>query len=119
MNEQYKKRIEQDLKEAISEILKLNIQDKRLKFIIITGIDMAPDLKSAKVFYSTVGKDSEDIDKTELNKIITHAASFIKLKLPGYVDLRHIPHLGFFYDDIFEKGTRIEELIKRIDNDES
>ena len=53
-------RINDEVRKALSEILR-EVKDPRVSsaFISITGADVTPDLKFAKIYYSLLGADGD------------------------------------------------------------
>ena len=53
------KRVSETLKEVLSEIIQLNLKDPHVGFVTVTGVEMTPDLKQAKVWVSVMGDEEE------------------------------------------------------------
>ncbi len=99
------------IQEVLSDIIKKNVADPRLRMLTITSVKMSPDLKLARIYYMISG------GKNKINaasKAIQHAHGYIKKKLARQLDLRYMPELNFFYDDSFDHGSRIEDLLKTV-----
>lgn len=97
------------IQEVLSDIFQKDVADPRLRMTTITGVKMSPDLKSARIYYTTSG------GKDKINaatKALQRAHGYIKKKLARQLDLRYMPELKFFHDDSFDYGSRIEDLIK-------
>jgi ribosome-binding factor A len=102
------------IQEVLSDIFQKDVADPRLRMTTITGVKMSPDLKSARIYYTTSG------GKDKINaatKALQRARGYIKKKLARQLDLRYMPELKFFHDDSFDYGTRIENLIKATTTD--
>lgn len=97
--------------ESISDILSGDISDPRLGLVSLTGVELSPDAKFAKVFYTVLGNDSE---KKSTEIVLTRAISFIQHQLAEKTVLRYTPHLRFLYDSSMDKGFRIEEKLKNL-----
>lgn len=103
------------LRDEISSILLRDIKDPRLAHLVsITSVDVAPDLKYAKVFISVFGTDEE---KEEVMAGLESASRFVRRELSNRLRLRHIPELSFRKDDSIERGSRILKLLKEIEPD--
>ena len=62
-------RINRQILDILSDILIKNIDLSYLGFITFTGVDVAPDLRTAKVFYSVLsGKLPDSEVEVEVNK---------------------------------------------------
>ena len=99
------------IQEVLSNLLKKDIHDPRLKMVTITNVKMSRDLKLARIYFSIYG-DSSKVEAAA--KGFESARGFIKLSLARRLGLRYMPDLKFFYDESFEYGTHIDELLKRL-----
>lgn len=98
------------IQKNLSDILRKGIKDPRLEMAVITGVKMSPDLKSARVYFSTSGKKS----KEEASEGFKSALGYIKRTLARELELRYMPELQFFYDESFEYGSHIDEILKSV-----
>ncbi len=110
-------RVNQLIRQEISELLRREVKDPRLSGLIsITEVDTSADLKHAKVYVSCLcGQD----EKKELLSTLTSAAGFFHNELMKRLILRHIPELDFRWDYSLEKGAHIQALIDRVSHDDS
>ena len=102
------------IQEVLSDLLKKDIHDPRLKMATITNVKMSRDLKLARVYFSIFGDSSKAqaaVDGFE------SARGFIKRSLARKLSLRYMPDLKFFYDESFEYGSHIDELLRKITTD--
>ncbi len=97
------------IQKEISELLLRKIKDPRLEMITITAVEVSPDLKLARVFFSRFGEVAEVQRGLEG---LQSAAGFLKRELGQRLKLRHVPELEFRHDTSFEYGDRIESLLK-------
>ena len=99
------------IQEVLSNLLKKDIHDPRLKMATITNVKMSRDLKLARIYFSIYG----DSNKREAAaKGFESARGFIKRSLARKLSLRYMPDLFFFYDESFDYGSHIDELLKRV-----
>lgn len=105
-------RYESILQREISYILAREVKDKAIKFVTVNEVRLVPDLSIAKVYYTVL--DKEIISETA--KALKNATGFIRKKLAGRVEMRHIPELEFVYDESVEYGFKIESILKEIKN---
>lgn len=106
-----KQRVSELLKQTISDIIGQDIKDPRVQGVTITDVVMSPDLKSAKVFFSSLNDGKVDLHTEGLSK----AEGFIRRRLKEELDLKYIPLLTFFYDSSFDYSDKISKLIKDIE----
>lgn len=108
------KRIASEMTRVISEILMEEARDSLLKTVTITACDVAPDLSSAKVYFTSLSS----ISHKQLEKEMEEASSFIRLQLAEKMDLRNTPKLKFIYDESILYGEKIERILKEIHEEE-
>ncbi len=100
------------LREEISELIRRHIKDPRLHGLIsVTEVEASPDLRFAKVFISVLGSDEDTVNTL---KGLRHAAGFLRHELRGRLTLRHIPELSFRLDRSIEQGAHIMQLLREI-----
>ena len=97
------------------------VKDPRVKdaFISVTAVDVTPDLKFAKVYYSAMMGD-----KKEVAKGLKSSAGYIRRVLAQKMNLRMTPELTFCEDHSIAHGAHISKLLNSIeispeDEDES
>lgn len=105
------KRVSETLKEVLSEIIQLNLKDPHVGFVTVTGVEMTPDLKQAKVWVSVMG-DEEEAQNTL--KALKHAKGFLKAEVAKRVRLRYMPEMTFMLDETVRTSMRIEGILKEI-----
>jgi ribosome-binding factor A len=84
--------------------------------VTVTGVEISPDLRYAKVFYSVLGKE-EDHKKSQ--EALDSALKFIRKLVAERIQLRFAPEIVFKEDKSSEYSSRIQEVldeIKQIDD---
>ena len=102
-------RIEKIIEREIGNILLSEVKDQRLRYVTITNVKVTNDLSIATVFYTIIG-DENQIVSTKKN--LEDAKGFIRSKLSKVLEIRKTPELRFKYDESFEYGNKIEEILK-------
>ncbi len=105
------RRLGQLLKQEISELLAREIKDPRIAFVSITSVDVAPDLRHAKVYISVLGSESE---RKSTIAGLRSAAGYIRRELGSRLSLKYAPEIRIMYDDSIEEGSRILALIQSV-----
>ena len=111
MGKRRQRRVGELIHREISELLEREMSDPRLNSVTITGVEVSPDLRHARVYVSTIG---EEIERQEALAGLKHAAGFIRHELGARLRLRYVPELSFHLDKSLERGQRIEELLAKI-----
>ena len=98
-------RLNGEYQKEISEIIRTRLKDKEpeLKGIIsVTEADVAPDLKTAKIYISIYAKD--DAEKAKSFDILSENAGFIRHELSQVMRMRTVPALTFLWDGSMAYG---------------
>lgn len=93
----------------LSMIISQEINDPKLGFPTVTEVDVSPDLNSAKVYVSFLGKNYKKRDGIDT---LRRSKGYIKSLLAKRIKLRKIPDLTFLVDDSLDKAERIENIFK-------
>lgn len=104
-------RVSRHIRNALAELLNKKIRDPRLRSVTITEVDLSPDLRLAKIYFSTPG-DQKAVSDAEAG--FHKARSFIKRHLAGSLGLRYMPDIRFYYDTSLEYGARIENILNAL-----
>ncbi|MCB0196092.1 MAG: 30S ribosome-binding factor RbfA [Anaerolineae bacterium] len=102
------------LHEELSQIIQYESRDPRLGFVTVTGVDVNPDLRFARVFITVLG-DDEEVKSTLQG--LDNATPFYRRRLRENLSLRYIPELQFRFDKSLAHGQRIDELLDTIKTD--
>ena len=96
-NKPYKRseRVEKQLLDIISSIALKNIDLSSLGFITFTDVDISPDLRNAKIFFSVLNQKLPD-DKLEVE--INRKQKAFKKFLSPELHLRTTPKIQFVND---------------------
>lgn len=99
-------RVAQQMQREIAELIRLEINDPRVRLVTITGVEVAGDYSHAKIFFTRLdGKHDEALQGLE------RAAGFLRSQLSRSLKLRIMPQLHFTYDASVERGSYLSQLI--------
>jgi ribosome-binding factor A len=105
------------LQETMSEILikeGANIYGRNL-LVSITQVKVTPDVSVARFYMSTLGASENDAVIKLLNENIPFFRKLLGNQLKNH--FRKIPDIEFFYDDSLEYAQKMNELFKKINNE--
>jgi len=102
-------RVNKLVKRELSSIIAREINFEGA-LVSINAVDVAPDLKTAHVFVSTLGvvNRARVIDKLEAYRPALQA------ELSRHVVLKYTPHLIFHLDESIKRGARVLEILDDI-----
>ncbi len=104
------RRIESELQRTLAELVAREVKDPRVGNVTITAIRMAPDMSTARVFFTPFASQHSP---EEVQAGLTHAGGFLRGEVGRRLRLRHTPRLEFVFDDSFDKAAKLTELIDR------
>ena len=104
-------RINDAVKEEMAQIIR-DVKDPRITeaFVSITGAEVSGDLKFAKIYFSVMAGD-----KNEVLKGLKSAQGFFRTELARRINLRQTPQLTFEYDGSMEYGANISKILSTLD----
>ncbi|MDA0329790.1 MAG: 30S ribosome-binding factor RbfA [Gemmatimonadetes bacterium] len=103
-------RLNEQLKRELSELIRTRVRDPRVGLVTITGVDVAADLGSAKIYVREIGGS----DPTETLAGLEAAAPFLRTTLGRTLRVRRIPELRFREDRSYLGAQRIEEMLSEV-----
>ena len=108
-------RVAEQVQRTLSELLRREVRDPRLKPLTITHVRVSPDLTHAWVHYTLLSGDSHDPLQRE---ILDEAARYLRGPLGRSLRLRLAPELHFQPDEELERGNRLDDLITQAVRDD-
>ena len=102
-------RINEQLRQEISLLVRDAVRDPRVGLVTITGVETSPELDHAKVYVTVLGDDEE---KEQALQGLRSAASFVRGQLGRRLHMRRIPELHFQIDRVLEEASRIDALLR-------
>lgn len=107
-------RINGEVKKELSILINREIKDPRINpMTSIVDVEVAPDLKTAKVYISVMGDEES---KKETYEGLKSAASYMRGQLARNLNLRNTPELTFIIDNSIEYGVNMSKLIDEINS---
>jgi ribosome-binding factor A len=109
------RRVNESIKEVLSEAVG-SLQDPRIGFVTVTGVETSPDLRHARVFVSVLGSERKRV-RTLAGLESAHGV--LQARIAGELRLKRTPQLAFEYDPTVERGVRMSQLIDELAPDDS
>ena len=98
------------IREVVSMAILTELRDPRVKNVTVVSVDMAPDMKSAKVNISIMGTEKQQA--LSLSGL-QNAAGFLQSKIADRIETRYTPRLTF----VIDKGVKNSLEVLRILNE--
>ena len=102
------RRVDEAVREVLSDAITKDLQDPRVGFVTVTGVKTSPDLRHARVYVSVLG--DEDVRSDTLDGLRS-AHGFLQGRVAAELKIKHTPTLTFEYDESVDRGMRISQLI--------
>ncbi len=109
-------RVAEEIKREITQMLRDEIKDPRIGFVTVTGVEVTPDIRYAKVFVSVYGEDEA---KAQSLQALEKAKGFVRSELGKRMRLRYTPEINFKFDSSIEHGARIMKLLEEVKETEN
>ena len=108
-------RVSQFIRREASKIIQEELKDPRIGFITITRVEVTPDLRQARIYFSVYGQDEE---KEKSIKGLESARGFIQGAIGRRTGLRYTPETSFRLDQSSEKIADVLEKMDEINQGE-
>ena len=93
---------------TLSELLRFETKDPRLKNISLTSVELSRDLSIARVSFSLFNPEDE---VEPVIQGLEKANGFLRAKLGNEIKVRHVPQFRFVHDDSARHAAYISDLI--------
>ncbi len=99
-------RVNELVREVLAEEIELLQGDERIGLLTVTHVEVDPDLRRARVLFSSLGEEAEDA--------LMENRAKLQGTLARQVHLRRTPQLEFMADPAIQSGTRVEDILRRL-----
>lgn len=108
-------RVAEQIRAELSQILRDEVRDPRIRLMTVTRVKLAVDLGAATVFYSPLGEDPDAARRAELAAAMKSVTGFLRRQLSCRLELRRTPELRFVLDESIAAGSEMLGLIRSLD----
>lgn len=110
MTHRRNERVAEEIRGVLAEAIR-EVRDPQVGFVTLTGVDLSPDLRQARVYVSRIGTEA---DRDAAVSALNHAGSFLRRAVAERARLRFTPALRFVSDATIERGSRVEAIIREL-----
>lgn len=104
-------RVADFMRDEVSRILQRDMRDPRVgSFVSVNDVKVSKDLSYAEIYVSSLQADNPEAQQ-ELITVLNKAAGFFRTELAKRHTMRTTPKPRFHYDELVERGPRLEKLI--------
>jgi ribosome-binding factor A len=108
----HKDRLIEAIKEELVSIVTGELTDPRIGLVTVSEVTIGAGGKSARVY---IGVSGDEREQKACITALNDAVGFIRHQLAEALNLRVAPDLHFVLDTSEEYGSRIDELLQRIE----
>jgi len=101
-------RVAAQLRRDLGQIVHLAVREHGLPSMSVSDVEISRDMSHAKVFVTALLPDQA----TAGVKALKELAPELRFQLARAVRMRHVPELHFHYDESFDRGERIDNLLR-------
>jgi ribosome-binding factor A len=107
-------RVAETIKKHIAETLSRAVFDPRLGGLMLTRVEISPDLSSARVYFRALTGAPDAAARKVLEGAANRAAPALRRGLGERLSTKRLPDLHFYYDDGQDAVDRVEQLLGEI-----
>ena len=108
-------RVGERIREELSLLLMRKVNDPGLAPVTVTEVSVTPDLRIAHVNYSALVAKEE---RPAVAKALRRSSGFLRRELGHLLGLRYAPELQFHYDNSFDRGARMDAILRGLPESE-
>lgn len=115
MNNSRMLRVAELIQSEIANLVMRDVKDPRVQHVVITRVEVSPDLRVAKVYFSRYGENHGNAEEMEKGlKGLERASGFLQRKIAERLPLKNTPRLKFFVDHGLTYSAEIERLLSDV-----
>ena|SRR3989338_4548719 len=109
-------RVAKEIQRQLSVILRDDLKDPRIGFTTITSVMITGDLRSAKVYFTTLGGN---VQENNALAALNQAKGFIRRLIGQKIDLRLVPEIAFKLDKGINGGFNVDDILRQLEKEKS
>lgn len=105
-------RVADFIRDEIASIIQREMRDPRVGLVSVNEVRVSRDLSYADVYVSSLQADTDAARQT-LIEVLNKASGYFRSELAKRHTMRTTPKPRFHYDELMERGPRLEALIEK------
>jgi ribosome-binding factor A len=101
-------RVSAQLRRELGTLVHDAVRNHGLPSVSVSDVEVTRDMEHAKIFVTALQPERSK----EAMKALKALAPEIRYQLAQSVKMRHVPELHFHYDESFDRGERIDNLLR-------
>jgi ribosome-binding factor A len=104
-------KVAEAIREVVSMAILTELRDPRVQNVTVTGVEVAPDMRTATVLVSIMGDEGQQ----ELClRGLHNSAGFLQSKVAKRIETRYTPRLSFEIDEGVKKSLEVGRILQQI-----
>ncbi|QDT10019.1 30S ribosome-binding factor RbfA [Planctomycetes bacterium K23_9] len=99
------------IREVVASAILTELRDPRVKNVTVISVDVAPDMREAKVHVSVMGSEKQ---KQNSIRGLQNSAGFLQQQISNKIESRYIPRLQFVLNKGADNAMAVGELLAKI-----
>jgi len=108
-------RVAEMIRMELANLILNELKDPRLGFVTVMKVEVAPDLRDAKVYVSVMGSEKE---KKSTLIALDRAKGYLQHMIADVVRLKSTPRLHFKLDTSIDDRMHIDKILRVIEQEE-
>ena len=96
---------------VVSMAILTEVRDPRVKNVTVVGVEVAPDMKSAKIYVLIMGSEKEQ--QLSLSGL-QNSAGFLQRKIAERIETRYTPRLQFVMDKGVKNSLEVSRILHEV-----
>lgn len=105
-------RLAEEIREEVAAIIGRRLKDPRIGFVTVTRVELAHDLRNAKVMVGILGGEAE---RAKTLEGLRKAAGFVRREIGRRIRMRYVPELIFQFDVGLDATDRVARLLDEVE----
>lgn len=105
-------RLAEEIREEVAAVIGRRLKDPRIGFVTVTRVELAHDLRNAKVMVGILGGQAE---RAKTLEGLRKAAGFVRREIGRRIRMRYVPELIFHFDVGLDATDRVARLLDEVE----
>jgi ribosome-binding factor A len=104
-------KVAEAIREVVSMAILAEMKDPRVRDVTVTYVEVAGDLRSAKIHVSVMGDEARQ--RLAVHGL-TSAAGFLQARCAARINMRYTPRLQFLLDEGVKKSIAVAKILSEV-----
>lgn len=108
-------RVAEEIRRVLAPWIQQRAKEAGLGMVTVTAVKVAPDLRQAKIYITSLGTK----DPKEVVIMLNQSKGVLRHYLSQHIRMRAVPKLTILFDESIARGARISALLDALSEEES